>query len=146
MQKKFINFLVILAIMIGALFVLTGCSNDIDVSQLCFNPKGVWVDIGDGEPMFELYSDGTLEYGADELGSWEVIGKDLINVSLGDDGNYDINVFQLEGHNLIGNQNATFCFEDDYKKAHEDIYLPSMPDAAEFEEPSDTEFEEDLPE
>ena len=140
MKKKIGSIIAICTVMVGVLFILTGCTGDkVDISELTFDPKGIWVDISDGELMFELYSNGTLEYGADELGTWKVVGKNLINVSLGDDGNYNIDLIQYEGYNLIGNENATFCLQSDYDNVHNDVYLPSIAEPGDSEEPEDFE-------
>jgi hypothetical protein len=128
MNKKTITAVLVISVLFSALFILTGCTTEekVDVSELCFNPVGVWVDISDGEPMFESFENGTLDYGADELGTWKVIGKDKISVFLGEDGEFEIDLVQVDGYDLIGNENATFCLEDDYEGAHEDIYLPTL--------------------
>ena len=128
MNKKTITAVLVISVLFSALFILAGCTTEekVDVSELCFNPVGVWVDISDGEPMFESFENGTLDYGADELGTWKVIGKDKISVFLGEDGEFEIDLVQVDGYDLIGNENATFCLEDDYEGAHEDIYLPTL--------------------
>lgn len=135
MNKKVITAVLMISVLLGSLFILTGCTDDkVDTSELCFSPVGVWVDISDGEPMFEAYANGTLDYGADELGSWKVIGKDKISVFLGEDGEFEIDLKQAGGYNFIGNQNATFCLEDDYEGAHENVYLPIMEGDYDYDE------------
>ena len=116
MKKQIINILAILAILLGSLFILTGCGDEdkTDISELNFDPKGVWVDTSDGELMFKLYANGSMEYRADDVnswkpGTWKVVGKNIINFSLGEDGDYNLDLIQSEGYNLIGNENSTFC-------------------------------------
>ncbi|MBR6033233.1 MAG: hypothetical protein IKP28_00520 [Clostridia bacterium] len=129
MNKKKISLMAIVAILVVALLALTGCTSEdesIDTSLLSFSPVGVWVDISDGEKLFEAFANGKLDCGDEDLYTWTVVGEDLINVDLDENGDYDLGLFQLLGYNLIGNEYATFCLEDDYENAHTEVYLPLM--------------------
>ena len=148
MNKNLIKVFFIIAILAIILGILTGCGSEsqtenntleetktvsntetenvVDTSSLAFNPAGVWVDLSDGEPMFEILKDGSLNYGADEPSTWEVIGENKIKVDLKENGQFEIQLVQEKGYNIIGNENATFCLEQDYEGAHEAIYVPAM--------------------
>ena len=149
MNKKIISFIVILVILTGALLVLTGCGeNNVDISKLSFDPKGVWVYLSTGEPAFELFANGTLDCGDDELQTWSVVDEDVINVSLGELGDYKINLVQYLGYKLVGNENVIFCLESDFENAYNDVYIPSI---AEYEDYSDEgvfteEYDDEIPE
>ena len=137
-MKKFVSAILIIAILIATLFILSACGNKdsetkentsetdaIDISLLSFSPKGTWVDLSDGQLMFEIYDNGTFNYGGDTLGNWKVLDKNLIQFSY-EGIEYEIQLVEMEGHQIIGNENATFCLESDYESAHEDIYVPAV--------------------
>lgn len=136
-KTKTIAVIVIIACF-AIIFIVNGILNNgeikepqVDISSLSFSPVGTWVDLSDGQLMFKIYSNGVLEYMIDtgnmEKGTWSVIDENVMNFVLGSQ-EYEIQLVDMEGHNIIGNDYSTFCLEDDYEEAHEDIYVPAMSD------------------
>ncbi len=121
-MKRAIYFISILFVLVGLLVL--ACEEkkdsefDDEVPLLSFIPVGVWIDLSDGEPVFNIFSDGTFDYGAESLGKWTVVDDNEINLDMKEiEVNYNLSLkpnYLDSGYNVIGNIKVTLCLIDDY--------------------------------
>jgi len=123
--KKVKGFIIFLILAFG-FFVLTTYEDertipkleDVGASYLSFSPVGVWVDLSDGEPVFNIFENGTFDYGVEEFGKWTVVDENVINLAM-KEVNYDVNLtpsYMDSGYNVIENKAVTLCLLDDYDR------------------------------
>lgn len=125
-MKRAIYFISILFVLVGLLVLACEEQKDTEfdgeVPLLSFSPAGVWIDLSDGEPVFNIFSDGTFDYGAkddygvEKLGKWTVVDDNEINLDM-EEINYNVSLkpnYLDSGYNVIENTRFTLCLIDDY--------------------------------
>ena len=122
-MKKFLGFIIFLALVSGILvfnyeYVNPNDAIDFGSSYLSFSPVGIWIDLSDGEAVFDIFENGTFDYGAEEFGKWTVVDENVINLVMGDK-DYDVTLtpnYLDSGYNVIGTEVVTLCLIEDYDR------------------------------
>ncbi len=122
-MKKIFGFIIVLALIGGILvfnyeYVNPNDAVDFGPSYLSFSPVGIWIDLSDGEAVFDIFENGTFDYGAEEFGKWTVVDENVINLVMGET-DYDVTLtpnYLDSGYNVIGNKAVTLCFLEDYDR------------------------------
>lgn len=122
-MKKFFSFIIVLALIGGILvfnyeYVNPNDAVDFGPSYLSFSPVGIWIDLSDGEAVFDIFENGTFDYGAEEYGKWTVVDDNVINLVMGEK-DYDVTLtpnYLDSGYNVIGTEVVTLCLIEDYDR------------------------------
>lgn len=122
-MKKFFSFIIFLALVGGILvfnyeYVNPNDAVDFGPSYLSFSPVGIWIDLSDGEAVFDIFENGTFDYGAEEYGKWTVVDDNVINLVMGEK-DYDVTLtpnYLDSGYNVIGTEVVTLCLIEDYDR------------------------------